>query len=645
MAGYAPFPAKRVGLSRLVNLSASSLAVVLVLATFEASAQQPAAGRQLLEGHFLPEFAAAPVVGPLDATVPLQLAIGLPVRNELELDALLGDISDPKSPQYRHFLTPAEFTARFGPSEQDYESIVAFANAHGLTITARFSNRLALGISGNASAVNEAFHIQLTTRQRPDGSSFYAPDREPSVDLDTKLLDVSGLDDYVLAQRGGLPSRGRTGNVSGSGPNGEFGGSDFRNAYAPGVSLNGAGQSVGLFERDGFYTADVNRYVAEFKNELTKKIPVTVIPLSGYVATDQQSGPPRGGCNPKHPPTSDTQMAGTPRGEDMEVTLDIDMAMAMAPGLDRIYVYEGCNNDLILEAMTEQPQNGNLPMQLSASWTFPFSKTGEKANKAMAAAGQTLLVIAGDHHATCPDGNTTSSRALPFVTVVGGTILVMKDAGTKRVSEIAAMDGGGILEGVNLPAYQAAAAASVGDTSWRAIPDVSMVSCDGDRSYAATKGKCSIFIYDKNSNSTRLHMYGTSAAAPLWAGYLALINQWRFEQGAGPYGMGFINPTLYSIAANPTQYAQDFHDIKRGSSPKNPGKNCAHPVETQARPGYDLITGLGTPRALLIQDLGFVPPAPPLSTNRCPKLGMIWCERLNGCAAESQCTVQSPKSP
>jgi subtilase family serine protease len=637
MATHGFFAAKPVGVSQLIKVYATGLALACLLAAPDASAQQPPAARQSLEGHVSPEFASAPLVGALEASVPLHLAIGLPVRNEAELDALLRDISDPKSQQYRHFLTPAEFTERFGPSEQDYDNIIAFATAHGLTITARFSNRLALGVSGNAAAVNEAFHIQLTTRQRPDGSSFYAPDREPSVDLDTKLLDVSGLDDYVLPQRGmvalrrpSVPQGDSIVRVSGSGPSGAFGGTDFRNAYAPGVKLNGAGQSVGLFEMDGFYTEDISRYVNKFKSELTKTIPVTVIAPPTYVVTHQESGPAQGGCHPKN--ASSAPPAGTPGGGNAEVALDIDMAMAMAPGLDHIYVYEGCNADLILHAMAET-QNGNLPNQLSASWTFPFSKIGEKANKAMTSYGQTLLVIAGDRHATCPDGNTKSSRALPFVTVVGGTILVMKDAGTKRVSEIAAMDGGGILDGVQLPGYQTGAAASVGDTSWRAIPDVAMVSCDGASANPATKGKCSVFIYDDNGHSTDIG--GTSVAAPLWAGYLALVNQWRFEQGGGPLGMGFINPTLYSIAANPTAYAQDFHDITNGSSPKNPGPNCAHPVGTSARHGYDLITGLGTPTAHLIQDLGYVPPPAPNQAG----------PNVNACTGGIQCPKQIAHPP
>lgn len=635
-----------------IVLVAASLSLAFLLTASAASAQQPSTGRQSLTGHVLPEFAAAPLVGPLEATTPLQLAIGLPLRNAADLDAFIQDVSDPKSPQYRHFLTPAEFATRFAPTEQDYDSVIAFVQAHGLTVTSRFSNRLAIAVSGSASAVNDAFHVQLTTRRRPDGSTFYAPDREPSVDLDTPLLDVSGLDNYVLPQRGMVETR-RPGpppgdgvvRVLGSGPNGAYAATDFRNAYAPGATVDGSGQAVGLFELDGFYTADINSYVAKFKNELKKTIPVSVVALDHFLSSPEQSGPPQGGCNPKTPLSADTPPpppAGTPGGENSEVALDIDMAMAMAPGLDHIYVYEGCNTDEILEAMTEPQSGGYPPMQLSASWTFTFTTIGAAAVKAMAATGQTLLVIAGDYHATCPDGNTKSSRALPNVTVVGGTILVMNDDGKTRASEIAATDGGGTLNGVALPSYQTAAAANVGDTSWRAIPDVSMVSCQGASKNPSTKGQCTIFIYDQKGKTNTIS--GTSVAAPLWAGYLALVNQWRVEHGGGPTGLGFINPTLYSIASNPTQYAADFNDITAGSSPPNP---CPTGVGYSAKPNYDLITGLGTPTAQLIQDLGFVPgpvqnPPGPCAGSSVPE---VWCPNLHRCAPRSECPLQIAKPP
>lgn len=455
---------------------------------------------------------------------------------------------------------------------------------------------------------------------------FYAPDREPSIDLDTKILHVTGLDDYIPALHA---------NGTGSGPEGSFGGSDFRNAYAPGVTLTGAGQTVGLLEDEGYYVADINRYQAQFPNALPNQIPLRVITSDGFVATSTQSGPPRGGCKPVKPLPPNTPPAGTPIGSTIERSLDIEVAMAMAPGLENIYVYEGCNFDTILQSMASTTlPDGSLPQQLSASYTFGASPTTIEIVEQMAVQGQSFFVAAGDKHATCPDNVENSSRALPYTTVVGGTILTMNRSGASWKSETAATDGGGVLNGVPLPGYQAQAAANVDPSAnSRMIPDVAMVSCDG------SNGKCGMLVYENNDPDPAHHLGGTSVATPLWAAYIALANELGNRNGWGP--LGFINPALYSIGSIPAEYARDFHDVIDGSSPPNP---CPTGVPTHAAPGYDLITGLGTPTANLIDDLVAPPqkyyPPPP----QCGP-GERWCVRYNRCTPDSQCTVIGTKPP
>jgi subtilase family serine protease len=80
---------------------------------------------------------------------------------------------------------------------------------------------------------------------------------------------------------------------------------------------------------------------------------------------------------------------------------------------------------------------------------------------------------------------------------------------------------------------------------------------------------------------------GTSGAAPLWAGFAALVNQQAADQGKPP--IGFVNPALYDIAGGP-QYASTFHDITVGNN-----KNSGSPNLYSATNGYDLCTGLGSP--------------------------------------------------
>ena len=153
-----------------------------------------AAGRQQLRGHVRKAFASAPLIGDVPVTQQLRLSIGLPLRNQEELSNLLKEIYDPRSAQYRKFLTPEEFTEQFGPTQGDYQAVIDFATANGLSITGSHDNRVVLGVTGSAGDIQKAFHVHLRRFQRPDGSEFRAPEDEPSVDLDIPLLYVAGLD-------------------------------------------------------------------------------------------------------------------------------------------------------------------------------------------------------------------------------------------------------------------------------------------------------------------------------------------------------------------------------------------------------------------------------------------------------------------
>src|SRR5581483_7457216 len=126
-----------------------------------------APARQALRGH-VP--AAVPTLQPLGRLAPstaMHLAIGLPLRDTNALSALLKQIYDPKSPHYRQYLTPEQFTALFGPTEQDYQQVADFAKANGLTVSATFPTRFFIDVEGSAENVEKAFHVNLRTYQHP----------------------------------------------------------------------------------------------------------------------------------------------------------------------------------------------------------------------------------------------------------------------------------------------------------------------------------------------------------------------------------------------------------------------------------------------------------------------------------------------
>ena len=227
-----------------------------------------AAAPQALPTQHVPALVASHAASPAGLPDPqrrLELAISLPLNHEAELDALLRSLYDPGSPLYRRYLTRTEFTARFGPAAQDYEAVRQFAASHGLAVHAPLANRLVVDVSGTVAAIEGAFHVTLGLYRDPkDGRAFVAPDREPTVDLATPIMHVSGLDDAVMPAphlvRGALGAQAAGHAATGSGPGGSFIGSDVRAAYYGAGPLTGAGQSVGLLEYGGYDLADVQTY-------------------------------------------------------------------------------------------------------------------------------------------------------------------------------------------------------------------------------------------------------------------------------------------------------------------------------------------------------------------------------------------------
>lgn len=265
----------------------------------------------------------------------MRLAISLPLHNSKALASLLQRLYDPSSPDYRHYLAKGEFTERFGPTKEDYQTVISFAESNGLAVASTHESRLLLDVRGKVSDIERAFHVTLRTYQHPtEARQFYAPEVEPWVEAGLPILDVAGLSDYSLL-RPALPrmSKGtHSGAAGGSSPiTGDYAGPDFRNAYAPNVSLQGTGQSVGLFEADGYYAADIANYEAY---ESLPAVPLENVLLDGF--------------------------SGTPGPLNAKVAVNIEMAISMAPGLASVVVFEGGTNDStwldILDRMSSSNQ-------------------------------------------------------------------------------------------------------------------------------------------------------------------------------------------------------------------------------------------------------------------------------------------------
>ena len=260
--------------------------------------------------------------------------------------------------------------------------------------------------------------------------------------------------------------------------------------------------------------------------------------------------------------------------------LDIEVAASVAPGA-KIAVYFTPNTDQgFIDAITTAVHDEtNKPSVISISWGGPESTWTwqsmtalDAACQSAAALGVTITVAAGDNGST--DGLTGNNvdfpASSPHVLACGGTKL---DAnGATIVSEVVwnelalkdGATGGGVSNVFALPSWQANAKVPKpsGKTGGRGVPDV---AGDADPTTGYT-------IRVDGDTST---IGGTSAAAPLWAGLVAVANEQLGTQ------VGFIQPAIYAA-----KVASAFNDITQGN-------NGAF----SAGPGWDACTGLGSPIA------------------------------------------------
>lgn len=513
----------------------------------------------------------APLVGYLPAEQTMRLVLVLPLRNQAELENCLHELYDPSSPAYRHFLTVEEFTARFGPSRKDYDTVIRFAEANGFNVVGRSRNRMNLDITASVANIEQAFHLMIGLYQHPtEDRTFYAPDREPTPKLAVQLWHIAGLDNYsiprpALVHRENLSDIDRGTAKTGSGPEASFLGSDMRAAYYGG-SLTGTGQSLGLVEFSGTDLADLNMYYATVGQ--TNPVPIILLSTDGTPAS----------C-----------VSGKPGCDDTEQTIDMTQALGMAPGMSSLVMYVGRTSSAIFNAVaTASP----LEAQLSSSWTWKpaDASTDDPYFKEFAAQGQNLFQASGD------EGEWTETLAgkqkvYPaddaYITSVGGTVLKTTGAAGPRSSETAwSHSGGGISpDNFEIPAWQAAAASGCASCSqsYRNGPDV------------AANASVSFYVCSRQTCSAN-KLGGTSFAAPMWAGYLALAN----EQSVTNSGktLGFINPSLYMIGLG-SSYSSDFHDVIKG---------CQFDAGFCATAGYDLVTGWGSPNgSALVGALALAP--------------------------------------
>ena len=467
-------------------------------------------------------------------------------------------------------MTPEEFAARFGPTEQDYEAVIEFARSNGFTVTGTHSNRTLLDVRGSVADIERTFGVTLLRYRHPtEVREFYAPDVEPSLDLTVPVLHIAGLDNYAVPRPLSIHGcaddndAARATPAGGSGPRGNYMGQDFICAYVPGESLTGVGQVLGLVEFDGYYGSDISKYESQAG---LPNVELRNVLVDGF--------------------------SGTPTETDsvLEVSLDIEMAISIAPGLSTVLVYEAANDGstATLEDLLNQIATDGLARQISSSWFFGDDPSLDQVYQQFAHQGQSFFQASGDNGAYTDSWPNQQQADSPYITVVGGTTL--KTAGKKGRWESETVwnsnngtgrsatkgaSGGGISANYAIPSWQEGIdmTANEGSTVMRNVPDVAMVASD-------------VYVIF-NNGLMAVDVEGTSCAAPMWAGFTALVNQQAVANGQPT--VGFLNPAIYGVGTG-TTYDACFHDVTLRNN-----ETHYSPTRYSAVPGYDLCTGWGSP--------------------------------------------------
>lgn len=575
-----------------------------------------AAGLESLTGHVPALVKTSTQVGPLDANQSITLSIGLQLRNTDSLKSYVDSLSRTDSLTKKH-LTPAEIAAAYAPLASSQQSVIAYLQSYGFHVTQTLSQHLVIGVQGTVGDVENAFHVQMNNYRSSQGQSFYAISNEPMVpaNLAGLIQDIGGLDNVAHFTHPPIkPLSQRPANVSATsatcpGAPGALLPSQFATAYNLNgfynAGFHGEGQTVGLVEFDDFTQADINHYTSCYGGN---HVPINRIQVDGG------SGPIGPGA--------------------IEAELDMELILSAAPDLASLNVYEAPNSFTGSTDLFAQIINNDAVPVVSTSWGIcEVEETSadlqqENALFTIAAAqGQTFVASSGDEGTNdCALGLPTASNntvddpaSQPFVTGVGGTSLAINGNntyGSETVWNNGAIDngqlviagGGGISNQWPMPSWQqgpgvnnaftsGSPCAAPSGSNCREVPDVSLNA--DPNSNAAYLEFCTVAA-SCSGLPNWFAIGGTSAAAPMWAAFMALTNEKSLKDGG--FNVGFINPLLYQIDQNlnGTSYANDFHDITVGNNDGFNDGGSTYP----ATANYDMASGLGSYNAWnLGQDL------------------------------------------
>ena len=639
------------------NLKTLLTALSILAAATIASAQTPQArithaidnaSRATIPGSLSPRALAANDIGAVPASTKLQgitLVFSRTPAQQSALDALVAAQQNPASPQYHQWLTPAQFGAQFGVAASDIAATEAWLQQQGFTIDGVSNSRDRIHFSGTEAQVESAFATQLHYF-KSGAETHFAPASALSIPaaLASTVLSVENLSDFrprpqsVKSARAVRPNftQAQSGGIALT-PGDVATIYDINAAYSAGYT--GAGQSIAIVGQSAIIPGDITAFQTAVG--ITPKAPNQVlVPGTG---------------------TSVINPFGAGDEGESDLDLEYSSSIAKGATIFFVYTGNSTNTNGVFTSV-QYAIDENIAPIISESYggceqaqTTSFINQFNAILEQGAAQGQTIVNASGDSGSTDCFGTTGFTAAQQeavavdfpgssqYVTAIGGSefppaftasgnTTYFAAAGSSDVLSSAksyipeqvwnddaveggpASGGGGTSIYTPRPSWQSGTigGVSIPAGSFRLVPDVSLdasnysapyLFCSSDSSDWATQANGATPPYQESSCTSGLYdsysgyltaAGGTSFATPIFAGMVAIINQAR----GYTTGQGLINPTLYTLASNPTTYGSAFHDINTGGNQCLSGTSStcstAGAAVYAATTGYDEASGLGS---------------------------------------------------
>jgi hypothetical protein len=577
----------------------------------------------------------AKLVGPYNPSSMLRLAISIKAPKMAEEEKFLKELQDRKSPNFHKYLTPKQWNARFAPSAQDEQAVVDWVNSHGLTVTARYPNRLMVDAEGTVDAIQRAFNININ-HYEVNGEVEFSNDRDPVIpgNLVGIVQYVDGLNSILRMRPASKALKGIRGPDYSPGPvrqEGPGGHQDANPAAVEALKSSKSGRQIrppvtnGFYDPSDIWSSDMYDFNA--------------LQAQGHCCN------PTGNSGGTPPQTSiglatdgdflDSDIVGfhnqypylaahwfrhfvdgTPSCCDDETTLDTEWSTATSNSrgsyLDTssIHVYEtatgfGTFGDIFQQMLTDNlVRVVNISYGLDEDYLngFGLVSSWHGMFNQMIGQGWTIMAAAGDNGVNAGCGSSIGvlyPESDPDVVSVGGTQLALNSDGsfnsevtwtgdtfTGACSENDGGTGGGCSNLFAAPGYQTHSPAC--GSGSRSVPDIAL---------HASPHPYSNFYFEGSLEGVA----GTSIASPEVSGFMAQANAYLLAIGLGGTPLGEVNYAIYYQGFYPGTYAASphypFYDVTSGCN-SNDASIFYGLTPYCAGTGYDLTTGWGSFNAL-----------------------------------------------